>query len=744
MKKSPDLNSQWWTPVRYERIDVPGVNEWFAARANMKLLTETSETVRLRIAADTKYDLYINGEILLREGGLKRGPTPDGTYLDEVIIPDGLLRPQNTLAILLWYFGKDGFSHRDSGTPGLLVESDAAEIGPWRMRRHPAYFNAGEIQPAFRLSENSIGYSALHEMTDWVAPAFDDHDWPLAESAGAAGCAPWGTLYDRPVPQWHWSEPKEYVSVRKVKENGSEDERYFCRLPYNAQIIPIIEIEAIPGLRVTARPLMDTNCLEGIYITREGKQIHEFPGWVNGEEIVYRVPGAGIKPPKFRYRETHFGCEFSGSFYSGDDILDSVWKKAQRTLLVTMRDTFMDCPCRERAQWPGDFVIQLLQAPYCLDHRARMLVRKAADEFLSWQQGDGTLYGPVPEGNWHVELPVQMLTLLSRFGVWSIHRHSDAPDLLHDFVPRALRYLALWKDEKNGLIRYRPDERGTVAHEHNYRYEGTWDWIDWGNGIDASPVLNAWMVLALEGVELAARAIGCVVDADRLLARRERLVHAIRQEFWNPDQEAFLSPCRDDGPDDRAQALMILAGVATPEHWPAIVETLKTTELASPYMEYFVIEALFQIGQANEAITRMRRRFRSLALNTSSTLWERWPEWSEHPGTVNHSWSGGPLVLLSERVAGLQPAHPNWTSVRFAPQPGGLTRFEASVTTPSGELQIVAKQTADVWSVWITGPKGMSIDCDFSALQPNIEPFIVIGTGAMETILMGEKVSNGC
>ena len=33
-----------------------------------------------------------------------------------------------------------------------------------------------------------------------------------------------------------------------------------------------------------------------------------------------------------------------------------MWEKSQRTLYITMRDTYMDCPDRERAQWWGDEV----------------------------------------------------------------------------------------------------------------------------------------------------------------------------------------------------------------------------------------------------------------------------------------------------------------------------------------------------------------------------------------------------
>ena len=37
-----------------------------------------------RIACDSKYWLWINGDLVVFEGQLKRGPTPSDTYFDEI------------------------------------------------------------------------------------------------------------------------------------------------------------------------------------------------------------------------------------------------------------------------------------------------------------------------------------------------------------------------------------------------------------------------------------------------------------------------------------------------------------------------------------------------------------------------------------------------------------------------------------------------------------------------------------
>ena len=55
-----------------------GANTWVAMRAEVDLGSAPS-TAPTRIAADSKYWLWVNGELVVYEGGLKRGPRPGGT-----------------------------------------------------------------------------------------------------------------------------------------------------------------------------------------------------------------------------------------------------------------------------------------------------------------------------------------------------------------------------------------------------------------------------------------------------------------------------------------------------------------------------------------------------------------------------------------------------------------------------------------------------------------------------------------
>ena len=107
----------------------------------------------------------------------------------------------------MWYFGKDGFSHKNSGKAGLLFEAKAAgqpllSDTSWQVRRHPAFGQTGKPAPNFRLPESNVRFDArLDDCPDWFKPQVS-LDWPRAVALGKAGVAPWGKLMTRPIPLW--------------------------------------------------------------------------------------------------------------------------------------------------------------------------------------------------------------------------------------------------------------------------------------------------------------------------------------------------------------------------------------------------------------------------------------------------------------------------------------------------------------------------------------------------------------
>ena len=191
---------------------------WVCFRKTFELAEAPSENT-LRISADSKYRLYVNGEIVVREGQLKRGPNPHDSYIDSLGIKN-LRKGKNTVAVLVWYFGKGGYSHRSSSHAGLYfdlsgkafrVSSDSS----WKSRLHPAYYIPTGQKPNARLAESNIGYDARQELQSFADTLYNDSAWANAVQMNADS-AGWGTFRSRPIPFFWHGEVKDYVSFHQT------------------------------------------------------------------------------------------------------------------------------------------------------------------------------------------------------------------------------------------------------------------------------------------------------------------------------------------------------------------------------------------------------------------------------------------------------------------------------------------------------------------------------------------------
>jgi len=684
--------ARWIVPFPPSQAgDMDISNTWYAVRKTFHLKTLPTRCMA-RIAVDSKYWLHVNGKIVVREGGLKRGPSPCGTYYDVVDLSPYLSTGDNVVAILIWYFGRSGYSHNDSGCPGLLFQADmdgAAVVSDasWRMMRLNAYSDAGYIHDGRRLPESSICFDACKEIGPWYEAGYDDSGWAHPRVADPAGGGPWGDLEPRGIPQWRWSELRDYLAVEE-KDKFVGGRVFEAKLPYDCQVTPALEVDSSAGLKIQMFSDSPTLPLMAEYITKEGHQSYESPGWIVGHKVIYVIPEE-VKIIGLHYRESGYDSDFAGSFTSDDADLNILWDKSRRTLYVTMRDTFMDCPCRERAQWWGDEVIQLGMMFYCLDHRSHALVGKGIRELANWQRPDGVIFSPIPNGKTEKELPVQMLAVISRFGLWTYYLNTGDVETLRYSYPAVHRYLNLWKLDSRGLVVYRT---------------GDWDWLDWGENIDSEALQNAWYYLALEGDQRISRELGQEADAKRYFAERDAMKKVFHKTFWT--DAGYRSPGYTGLTDDRTQALAVLSGLAETSAYPRIKEILLKERHASPYMEKWVLEALFQLGEGEAAVKRMKSRYAPMIHSDLSTLWELFPDATAEIGTYNHSWSGGPLTLLSQYAAGVSPLVPGWRKFMIRPQMGNLKKIDAVIPIPFGEIRVNLEVQADSLIIKVSVPPG--------------------------------------
>lgn len=669
----------------------PGM--WLCYRMSLHLGDEPSD-VELRIAADSKYWLWVNGELQVREGGLKRGPNPQDTYCDVLRGRQGLREGDNTVAVLVWYFGKDGFSHRNSPTPGLAfslsVDGRALDTdNAWRVCRHPAYYLPEGEKPNYRLPESNIGFDATKDIA-FHRPDYDDGGWSKARRVSLEE-AGWHQLVDRSIPQWKDYGLKTYT---RTERQGNQILAY---LPYNAQVTPYLKVKAAVGRKIDIRTDdyrggSATNVFAE-YTTREGVQEFECRGWMNGHYVIYTLP-EDCEVLELKYRETGYDTDFAGSFWCDDPFLTRLWTKSQRTLYITMRDTYMDCPDRERAQWWGDVVNELGEAFYALDEKAHRLTRKGICELMDWQRADSTIFAPVPAGNYKDELPMQMLASVGYYGFWTYYMGTGDKELIEYVFPKVKKYIHVWKISPEGLVIPR---------------KGGWTWGDWGDNKDMELLFSLWYSIALDGYAHMARLVDEPAEAQWADEVNDRLRKVFHQKYWTGTY--YRSPGYEGLPDDRAQALAIVAGVLPKELYPTLRPFFRQQYHASPYMEKYVLQALCEMGYYQDAMDRMRFRYGAMVDSPLTTLWEGWGIGNEGfgGGSYNHAWSGGPLTILSSYVAGVKVVEPGFKVFSVSPNLGNLSHVKVTVALAGGRfIEVDVKKDAKRCVLELIVPEGTS------------------------------------
>lgn len=669
-------------------------NTWLCFRKTVHLPGVLGEMIA-NIAVDSKYWLWINGKMVVFEGGLKRGPAPGATYYDQVDIAPYLEKGENTIALLVWHFGKNGFSHVNSGTAALLFCAQGANLSivsdkSWQCSVYRAYQNTEAPFPNYRLSESNIRFDARKELAGWNMPDFSGKLGASIEIV-APNEMPFGKLVARPIPMWKNGGLTDYPEV--VKNEKGDTIR--CRLPYNCQITPYLHVKAPAGLVVGM--LTDNytggsaNNVRAEYITREGEQEYESFGWMNGHEVLYVVP-AGVEVLGVKYRETGYNADMKGSFACDDDFYNELWKRSARTLYITMRDNYMDCPDRERAQWWGDEVNELSEAFDVLDPRGWQLAAKGIYELMNWQRPEGVIASPVPSLNWCKELPLQMLASVGWYGFYTQAFYSDDYSFVPHIYDGLKKYLhEVWQVDGQGMPVVR---------------QGDWSWGDWGTDVDMEVLTTCWYYLALKAEKEFALHLRKLYDANQIGEMMKRISAVFDARYWNG--KAYRSKLHNGETDDRAQAMAVVSGLAPVGRYKALLKVFKKEYHASPYMEKYVMEALFMMGEPEFALKRMRDRYAKMMSYPYTTLFEGWGIGAEGfgGGTINHAWSGGPLTILSQKLCGIEPLAPGFKQFRVAPQLGSLNKASAVVPTLYGDIRVDIRQQDHKLGIQVVVPQG--------------------------------------
>jgi alpha-L-rhamnosidase len=216
-----------------------------------------------------------------------------------------------------------------------------------------------------------------------------------------------------------------------------------------------------------------------------------------------------------------------------------------------------------------------------------------------------------------------------------------------------------------------------------------------------SALVTLLMVDALNDAAELEDAFGDKTLASRYREASARSAAAVYKSCWNaklglladtPDQDSYsqhtniFGVLTDAIPKADQAGVMQKLIVAQLDHSS---EPETKMAMVSYHYQFYLSRAIDKTGLGQDYLGTLEPWRKMLALGLTTT-----PEYADPTRSDTHAWSAHPIYDLLTIVAGIHPAGPGFSSVRIAPHPGKLDRFNASMPHLKDAIRVEYKRDA--------------------------------------------------
>ncbi len=426
-------------------------------------------------------------------------------------------------------------------------------------------------------------------------------------------------------------------------------------------------------------------------------------------QINIKSPGGPVHIDKTGVISQVYPYVKTGSFTCSDPMMNRIWELGWRTLRVCSEDTYTDTPFRERGLYAGDALPEYA-ITLATSGDSRLIKRSVgmfADMYSDLMQ-PGTGNGK-ENGNGMGDFP--LITL--QFYAWAFSRTGDT-----EFANK------YYEGYNNMISAYLKTRTGDGL----FKTRGAF--IEWTE-IDRSATLTTMQSLIIRSLSTmawVAEKLGKAEDAHRFRSAAGESVKKMRELCWDEKKQAFRDGLKNGLPVNHyypiSSAWPVLFGQTTPEqdsllrqHFISTLTDIGDTDrkrLATPYGSFYVLGALYDIGQEDLAEYFIRKYWSPMILKYDDTAWENFGDGSgdEGQGTLSHAWSGSPTYYLTTRVLGVHLGYPEFSdpdTVLIAPQASSVSWARGTVPHPGGVIHVDWELRNDILFLDYSAPKGVTV-----------------------------------
>lgn len=700
------------------------------------------------ISADSRYKLYINGE--LAEVGPSRGDGQVWFYDEKDVLPY-LKSGENVVAVQVLRYprihGKGNHGIFRTEFPGLYLkgklvfldengderEEEFCADASWRARKDGGFsiVSESEIFAPLQIYEER---RPSGDLKGWMRADYDDSGWEKASVYPrlSEAVSP-GNLHQRTIPFLYRTERKfrdivtlrETVTSRQAWEGLIRQGTPLLIPAHSREIVEISAGEEMTGylhLALYRGKGTDMRILQSeSYVTDErkgdlpvkGRRDDWEKGHLEGFCDLYHVAGFGTKeipeeyePFWFRtfrfirleiataeepvtitrldYTETGYPLEVRTSIRTSDPELGAIWEMSERTLRRCMHETYEDCPFYEQLQYAMDSRTQILYT-YAVAADDR-LARKCMDDFRRSQRYDGLINCSYPNYGPNV------IPGFSIYYILMLHDHMmyfGDREMLEQFMPSV-----------DGIMNFfhRHRENGLVQKVGGLNGERFWSFIDWTPEWDEttgvppatrSGPITMESLLYIMGLQAAADLSDYLGEPERAAMYRKRaegVKEAVRESCTGADGMLRDGP----GIDQYSQHPQVFAVLTDTLDREAAKKNLeKTLRYPEKYAQCSVAMAYYLFRALEKAGL----------YEWSTQYWNIWKRMLAKGATTCvedevgersecHAWGALMLYELPSVILGVRPAKPGYGAVSVAPHGEMLEWFKGEVITPRGMVYV--------------------------------------------------------